>query len=79
MSATVLDFFVYSIDFIYAMLVMTIIFLSLHFKNKQKEFKSKIYAISSIFGILMLIISAVLTVDIIRGLVDNSTCKSCPI
>jgi len=35
-TADVLDFFVYTIDFIYVMMISSIVFYSLHFKNNVK-------------------------------------------
>ena len=60
-------------DFLYALLMMGVIFNSLHFKNGDKFFKPLIYIVSSLFGLFMLIIMGVLFVDIVRGLMTNST------
>ena len=73
-SATVLDFFVYTMDFVYVMMIASIFFYSLHFKNSAKQFKSKIYLVSTLLGIFMMIIMGVLMVDIVRGLISNSSC-----
>jgi branched-subunit amino acid permease len=75
-SSGVLDWFVYTVDFLYAMMFGTIIFYSLHFKNSTKHFKQYIYVISTVLGILMIIVMGVLLVDVIRGLIDGSTCTS---
>ena len=74
-GASVLDFFVFTMDFIYVMMISAIIFYSLHFKSSNKCFIPLIYTVSTIFGIFMLIIMGVLSVDIIRGLIDGSSCK----
>lgn len=66
--------FVYTMDFIYVMLIGTIVFYSLHLTNNDKKFKPYIYAVSTIFGIFMLCVFGVLFVDILRGLLDDSTC-----
>ena len=71
-STNVLDFFVLTMDFIYVMMLSGVIFFSLHFKNNSKYFKPFIYGVSTVFGIFMLIVMAVLFVDIVRGLVTNS-------
>ena len=63
--------FVYTVDFIYVMLVGSIIFYSLHLTNNNKKFKPYIYAVSTLLGIFSVIVFLVLLVDIIRGLVDN--------
>lgn len=63
--------FVYTIDFLFVLLVMTIVFLSLHLTNSNSKLKPYIYGISTAMGIFMLVVFAVLTVDIVRGLIDN--------
>ncbi len=67
--------FVYTMDFIYVVLIMTIVFYSLHLTNTHKRFKPYIYGISTIFGLFMLAVFIVLAVDIFRGLIDNEACK----
>jgi len=62
-------------DFIYVLMIAGIIFYSLHFKAGSSYFIPLIYTVSTIFGIFMLIIMGVLAVDIIRGLIDNSSCN----
>lgn len=72
-SPETLDFFVYTIDFIHVLLIATVVFYSLHFKNNHKFFKPMIYFTSTIFGIFMLIVMGVLGTDIIRGLISGSS------
>lgn len=67
--------FVYTIDFIYVLLIISIVFFSLHLTNGNKKFKPYLYAISTIFGMFSVIVFTVLFVDVIRGLVDSSACK----
>lgn len=67
--------FVYTIDFIYVIMICSIIFMSLHLTNGNKRFKPYLYAVSTIFGIFSIIVFTVLLVDVIRGLADNSACK----
>ena len=74
-SSQVLDFFVYTMDFIYALMFGNIVFFSLHFKNTDKNFKSYLYLISTTFGLFMLVVIGVLLVDVIRGLVNSSSCN----
>lgn len=62
-------------DFIYVMMLSGVIFFSIHFKNGSPYFKPFIYGVSTVFGIFMLIVMAVLFVDIVRGLVSGSTRK----
>lgn len=66
-----LDYFVYAMDFIYALMVSGIVFYSLHFKNNSKYFIPLIYTVSTVLGIFIWIIMLVLLVDIIRGLVGD--------
>ena len=72
-NPTVLDFFVLTIDFIYVLMLSGIIFFSLHFKNSNKYFKPIIYTVSTVFGLFMIIVMGVLLVDVVRGLLTNST------
>lgn len=72
-SSAVLDFFTLTMDFIYVMMLLGIIFFSIHFKNGSKYFKPFIYGVSTVFGIFMIIVMGVLLVDIIRGLVSGTT------
>lgn len=67
--------FVYTIDFIYVLLIMSIVFFSLHLTNGNKKFKPYLYAVSTIFGIFSIIVFIVLFVDVIRGLLDSSACN----
>ena len=67
--------FVYTIDFIYVLLIMTIVFFSLHLPNRHKKFMPYIYGISPLFGLFMVCVFLVLVVDIFRGLLNNDTCK----
>ena len=63
--------FVYTIDFIYVLLIMSIVFFSLHLTNGNKRYKPYLYAVSTLFGFFSILVFAVLAVDVIRGLVDN--------
>lgn len=67
--------FVYTIDFLYVMLIITIIFLSLHMKNNNPKFKSYLYAVSTIMGLFMLGVMITLTIDVFRGI--TSTDDAC--
>ena len=63
-------------DLILALLIITIVFYSLHFKNNNQNFKSIAYAASTLFGWFMLVVMGVLLVDIVRGLTQGSTCNT---
>jgi len=67
--------FVFTIDFIYVMLIMTIIFLSLHLNHKHKRLIPYIYGISTLFGLFMACVVIVLVVDILRGLISQEACN----
>lgn len=67
--------FVYTIDFIYVLLITSIIFFSLHLTNSNKKFKPYIYAVSTLFGFFSMIVFIVLFVDVVRGLQDGAACK----
>jgi hypothetical protein len=43
--------------------------------NKNKRFVSYIYGTSTIMGIFSLVVTAVLAVDIIRGLIGDTSCN----
>jgi len=67
--------FVYTMDFIYVLLIMTIVFMSLHLTNRHKRFVPYIYGVSTLFGLFMVCVFIVLVVDIFRGLINNDSCK----
>jgi hypothetical protein len=66
--------FVYFMDFVYVMLVGSILYYSLYLTNGNKHFKPYIYAISTLFGLFAISVFVVLAVDVFRGLIDNSQC-----
>ena len=74
-SVQVLDFFVFTMDFIHVLLIGSVVFLSINFKNNSQYFKPMIYVASTLFGIFMLIVMGVLLTDVIRGLIQGSTCN----
>lgn len=74
-TSQVFNSFVFTIDFIYVMLIMTIVFLSLHLTNRHKRFVPYIYGVSTLFGLFMVCVFLVLVVDIFRGLIYGDACK----
>jgi len=62
-------------DFIYVMLVGSVIFFSLHLTNSNKKFKPYIYAVSTLFGLFSIAVFGVLVVDVFRGLIDRTACN----
>ena len=73
-SSKILRAFVYTIDFIYVMLIMTLVFYSLHFKNNNKHFMPYIYGISTLFGLFMIAVFFVLAIDIFNGFFYGDAC-----
>jgi uncharacterized membrane protein YkgB len=59
-------------NFIYVMLIGGLVFYSLTLTNKNKKFASFVYGVSTILGILSVIVFTVLLVDLIRGLSGTS-------
>jgi hypothetical protein len=70
------DGFIYTIDFIYVMLILSIVFFSLHLTNSNKKFKPYVYLVSTCFGLFAICVFLVLAVDVIRGLADNGACNN---
>jgi hypothetical protein len=62
-------------DFIYVMLVGSVIFFSLHLTNSNPKFKPYIYAVSTLFGLFSIAVFGVLVVDVFRGLIDRTACN----
>jgi hypothetical protein len=54
-------------DFIYAMMVLTIIFYSIHLTHSNKRFIYYIYLFSTIFGLFSLLTFIIFFVDVIKG------------
>ena len=67
--------FVLMVNFIYTVLWLGFILYSIHMNNKNPKFIAYIYATSTIYGILSLIVMIVLTVDIVRGLSGTASCN----
>jgi len=63
--------FVYTMDFIYVILIMSIVFFSLHLTNGNKKYKPYLYVVSTLIGIFSIVVFVVLAVDVIRGLADS--------
>ncbi len=63
--------FVYTMDFIYVLMIMSILFFSLHLTNSNNRYKPYLYAVSTLLGVFSIVVFAVLAVDVIRGLIDN--------
>lgn len=74
-TTLILNYFVYTIDFIYAMLIATIIYFSLNTPANSSLFKPKMYLASTVFGLFALAIFIVFLVDIIEGLANLQSCN----
>jgi len=55
-------------NFIYVMMIGGLIFYSMNLTNKNQQFVSYVYGVSTVMGIMSIIVFVVLTVDLIRGL-----------
>jgi hypothetical protein len=67
--------FVYTMDFIYVVLMLSIVFFSLHLQSTAKKFKTFLYGVSTVLGIFSIAVFIVLLVDVLRGLINESGCK----
>ena len=54
----------YTVDFIYMMLFLTLIFLSMHLTNRNKKFVPYIYITSTLLGVLSVMIFVLLAFEI---------------
>lgn len=70
----ILNFFVYAGDFTYAMIVLSIIFFSVTTPANKPVYKPYIYFASTMFGLMTIMVFLVLFIDMIRGLVSDTTC-----
>lgn len=60
--------FVYTINFIYALLIFGLIYFSMSLTNRNKKFVRFVYGISTILGVMSIIMMTILLVDLARGL-----------
>lgn len=61
-------------DFIYVMLLLLLVIYTLHLAKNEKSFMTYIYTVSTLLGIFMIVVVAVFTVDIVRGLIFDEAC-----
>jgi chitin synthase len=64
---------VYTINFIYAMLIFGLIYFSINLTNRNQKFVRFVYGVSTILGVMSLIMLVILTVDLVRGLGRGSS------
>lgn len=60
--------FVYTINFIYALLIFGLIYFSMSLTNRNKNFVRFVYGVSTILGVMSIIMMTILLVDLARGL-----------
>ena len=65
--------FVYTINFIYAMLIFGLIYFSMNLTNRNERFVRFVYSVSTFLGMISIIMLIILVVDLIRGLGRGSS------
>ncbi len=65
--------FVYTINFIYAMLIFGLIYFSMSLTNRNQKFVRFVYGVSTILGVMSVIMLVILLVDLARGLGRGSS------
>lgn len=68
MDSPIYDAFVFTINFIYALMILGLVFFSVSLTNRDKAFMRFVYSVSTFLGIMSLIIMVILITDLIRGL-----------
>ena len=61
-------------DFIYVILMSSVIVYTLHITKEHYRFTSYIYLVSTLLGLFMIAVLGVIGTDIIRGLFFSETC-----
>lgn len=74
-NSQLLNFFVYTVDLIYALLLGVIIFFSLTTPSNRPIFKPYIYFVSTVLGWLAISVFVLYLVDVIRGLSNGTLCN----
>ena len=59
--------FIYVVDFLYILIFLSLVFFSIHLTYRHPKFKSFIYATSTLYGILAIVVLIVFTFDIVKG------------
>jgi hypothetical protein len=65
--------FVYTINFVYALLIMGLIYFSINLNNRNDKFVKYVYALSTILGTMSVVMMVILVVDLARGLTQGSS------
>lgn len=63
-----IPFFVNFMDFIYVMVILSLIYMSLNLNYTDKIFKRMIYSTATVMGVFSVIVFIVLVVDLFRGM-----------
>jgi hypothetical protein len=76
LGAIIYATFVNMTDFLYAMMILTIVFFSIHLTHSNKTFIYYIYLFSTIFGIFSFVTFVIFFVDVVKGFSgeNNGTC-----
>jgi hypothetical protein len=61
-------------DFLYAMMILAIIYFSVHLTHTNKIFIYYIYLFSTIFGLFSLLTFIIFFIDIIKSFTGSNTC-----
>lgn len=67
--------FVNMMDFLYCLMILAIIFFSVHLTHSNKRYIYFIYLFSTIFGIFSILTFVIFFVDVIKGFAGLDTCK----
>jgi hypothetical protein len=67
--------FVNIVDFFYALMILTIIFFSLHLKSDNKKFIYYIYLISTMMGVFTIVAFILYIVDIVNSFLGTPNRK----
>jgi len=73
-SSSFLSAFVYTMDFMYVILMGSMIFLSINLAHNNVKFKPYLYFISTVLGLFQVIVFILLAVDLIRSTQNQSSC-----
>lgn len=74
---TLAGIFVFTVDFIYVMMFLGLVFYSMHLTNRDSKFKAFFYGVSTAYGIFSISVFGVLMYDIINGFITgNGQCKN---
>jgi hypothetical protein len=73
-GAIIYSTFVNIMDFLYTLMILAIIFFSIHLTHSNKRYIYFVYLFSTIFGIFSLLTFIIFFVDVIKGFAGLDTC-----